>query len=64
MNITDILSSLIIAMDEKEYSKTERGDDRFVKGYERRKNMKRNYTSTNSFSDRYPATSSQFMRRR
>lgn len=64
MNITNILSSFILAMDEKEYNRTGRGDDNFVTGYERKKNMKRNYTSTNSFSDRYPATSSQFMRRR
>lgn len=63
MNITNILSAVLISMDEMDYNRNRRGSDTSVKNYERRRRMNYNYTETSSFDNRYPATSSQFMRR-
>lgn len=63
MNITNILSAVLISMDEMDYNRNRRGAGETVKNYERRKRMTHNYTETRSFDNRYPAVSSQFMRR-
>lgn len=63
MNITNILSAVLVSIDERDYNKNRREAGEYVKNYERRRNMKRNYTDTSSFDDRYPGVSSQFMRR-
>ena len=63
MNITSILSAVLVSMDESDYNKNRRGSGENVKNYERRRRMYHNYTETSSFDNRYPAISSQFMRR-
>lgn len=62
-NITNILSTLLISMDEMDYNRNRRGTGERNKYYERKRRMKYNYTETSSFNNRYPAVSSQFMRR-
>lgn len=61
MSITNLLSAAILKLDERSYNIQKRGgsSSRVVKNYDRRANIKRNYGT----SDRYPATTSQFMRR-
>lgn len=63
MNITNILSAVLLSMDERDYNKNRRGSGKSVKEYERRRRMYHNYTETDSFDNRYPVVSSQFMRR-